>query len=113
MHTIAVTILRYVDNSQPGWVECVFRDAWGRQHVFREKVPVVSTESLDAASAYPQPGIIACEIKKRWQDEKARDLVTISTERPWGCESIDGATGFDVVTEQLCNEQSDCDERPR
>src|SRR6267142_1238103 len=104
MHTLAITIRRYVDGSQPGWVECDFRDAWGREHLFREKIPIVSTESLDDPSPYPRPGIIACEIVTRWRDERGRDLLKISTERPWGCESTEGTTCFDVLPEQLGTE---------
>jgi hypothetical protein len=104
MHNLLVTIRRYIDDSQPGWVECNFRDAWGHEHRFREKVPVVSVESLDASSTYPRPGIIACEITVRWKDESGRDLFKISTEKPWGCESIDGATSFDVLPDQLTTE---------
>src|SRR5882724_11066472 len=104
MNTITVSILRYVDDAQPGWVECSFRDAWGREHLFREKVPVVSTADLDAASTYPQLGVIACEIIERWRDEKQRDLIKVSTDKPWGCESRDGTTCFDVLPRQLNTE---------
>jgi hypothetical protein len=59
---ISVQIVRYVDDSQPGWVECQFTDMHGRQWSFIEKVPVVSETWLGSSSAYPQPGAIACEV---------------------------------------------------
>ena len=55
-------IRRYVDDDQPGWVECAFTDAHGREWLFIEKVPVVTVEFLNTASGYPRAGVIACEV---------------------------------------------------
>jgi hypothetical protein len=104
MHILAVTILRYVDADYPGWVDAAFRDARGREHVFREKAPVLSTDDLDASSSYPQPGVIACEIISRRHDADGTEIVTVTTERPWGCESVAGEYHFDVLPEQLREE---------
>ena len=104
MHKLAITILGRVDDSQPGWVECVLTDASGHTHIFREKAPVVSSEALGAATAYPHAGCIACEILSRRPDERGRELVTVSTEKPWGCESTDGTTVFEVFHAQLTTE---------
>ena len=82
MHKVAVEIVRFSDPAQPGWVECVLRDAAGRVWTFVEKVPVVSQAMLDERSAYPQPGVIACEIVRERKDERGRVLCTIDTERP-------------------------------
>jgi hypothetical protein len=104
MNTLAVTIVRWVDDWQPGWVECFLTDACERKHVFREKAPVVSGESLDAATAYPRPGSIACEILSRRVDDRGRRVVTVTTAKPWGCESTEGTTTFEVLQKQLCTE---------
>ena len=65
MNAVGIELRRYVDDSQPGFVECWLTDANGREWSFVEKVPVVSTEDLDVGSNYPRPGIIACEVIER------------------------------------------------
>ena len=104
MYKVAVQIVRFTDASQPGWVECVLRDATGRVWTFVEKVPVVTQADLDEHSVYPQPGVIACEIIERRKDERGRMLCTIDTERPWGVPATTGETRFDVCAEQITTE---------
>lgn len=98
---IKITISRYIDDHQPGFVECLLRDAQGQEHRFHEKVPIVTCDDLTAESSYPRPGEIACEVIQKKQDEHGRTIVTICTERPWGCESILGITQFEILPEQL------------
>lgn len=98
---VKVEITRYVDDEpQPGIVECRFFDAWGSQHLFIEKVPVVTLKSLDDSSSYPQPAIIACQILDR-REIDGREILKIDTETPWHIESISGASFFDVSPDQL------------
>lgn len=52
MNAIEIEIRRFVDDSYPGFVECWLTDANGREWSFIEKVPVVTTEDLDAESDY-------------------------------------------------------------
>lgn len=101
MKAIKIKITRFIDDYQPGIVECKFNDAWNKEHIFQEKVPVVTEIDLDANSKYPQDAIIACEVLKSWKDEDGRIIFTVSTEKPWAVETIDGLTEFDVVAEQL------------
>ncbi len=101
MIAVRVTITRFVDDSQPGWVECKLVDAWGREWSFIEKEPVVSLVALDASSNYPQPGVIGCLIVERKQDADGREVVTINTEKPWAIESTTGEHQFDVMPGQL------------
>jgi metallophosphoesterase superfamily enzyme len=69
---------------------------------FVEKTAVVSAAHLDANTSYPQQGIIACEIVRRSRDDAAeREIVRISSERPWFVESVDGSTEFDVLRDAL------------
>ena len=96
MPDLMVRIVRFVDNSQPGWVECEFADAEGRRHLIIEKVPVVTAEDLDADSEYPKQGTVRCEILKRYHNEKGQELVCITTYRPFCIESIEGASEFTV-----------------
>ncbi len=98
---VRVQISRFVNASNPGWVECRMTDAWGTEWLFEEKLPVVSTDELDEHSEYPQPGLVACEIVKLWRDENDREIATIDSAKPWGVESADGNTHFDVLASQL------------
>lgn len=101
MLAIKVTIERFTQEWQPGWVECSLVDAAGKSHVFEEKAPVVSVENLDAASVYPRPGIIGCEVIGARVGPDGRELVTVDTEQPWGIESKAGETRFEILREQL------------
>jgi hypothetical protein len=101
MHTVSIQILRFTDTAQPGWVECLLRDASDREWLFEEKVPMVSDTHLNADSIYPQRGVIACEIVHRRTDERGRMICTIDTERPWGLAAKTGQTQFDVFSDQI------------
>jgi len=99
---VSVRISRYVDAAQPGWVECRLVDALGYEHVFVEKVPVVTKAHLDAASSFPEAGHIACIVVDTNERDDGRQLVRIDTQKPWGIESTAGRSQFDVLSEQLC-----------
>jgi len=98
---IKVTIERFTQEWQPGWVECRFDDAVGNSHVFEEKVPVVTEEDLDSQSEYPRPGIIGCELLATRVAPDGREVVVVDTERPWGIESKNGETRFEVFRDQI------------
>jgi hypothetical protein len=102
---VRVEICRYVDHSQPGWVECRLIDAEGVEHVFTEKVPVVTDTHLDDASSYPQPGLIACHIVGRRTRNDGSEVVSIDTQTPWGVQSKEGVSRFDVPWKQLVGDQ--------
>lgn len=104
MARVRVAITKFVDSGQPGWVECVLRDAHGVAWTFVEKVPVVTTENLSASSAYPRTGAIACEVVGGLPSAAASALVQIETARPWGIEASDGTTQFTIQVEQLLDE---------
>ena len=101
MKAVRVVIRQYVDDAFPGWVECALVEASGREVRFVEKVPVVTASNLVSDSSYPESGVIACEVLKGGQDSAGRDLATISTGQPWGVESVDGQTTFEVFYDQL------------
>ena len=96
MHELAVQIVRFVDDGYPGWVEFDLVDAEGRHHLFIEKVPVITLRNLDADSEYPIPETVLCDVLKRYQDDKGRELVQVSTAKPWSLESTEGLTEFTV-----------------
>jgi hypothetical protein len=100
MHQLTVQIVRYVDDSFPGWIECQFVDAEGHRHSIIDKVPIVTSGLLESTSIYPQPGSVACNELKRWRDTDGRELVLISTE-PFGVESTEGLSAFSVLASLL------------
>lgn len=110
---IKASIVRYVsDEPQPGIVECEFFDAHGRRWSFIEKTAIVGVDYLDGQTSYPQPGIIACEIVSLHRDSGGRETVLVDTERPWGVESVNGTTRFEVSRSSLVEwEWSSTDER--
>jgi hypothetical protein len=100
MTGVRVDITRFVDDGQPGWVECKLVDTQGHAHYFIEKVPVVSLEDLEASSSYPRVGLIACEvIERKFVD--GREIAIINTERPWAIESVEGHADFGVFSDLL------------
>ena len=107
MSLVRVTIVAFINEAFPGWVECELVDARGRTWKFHEKVPVVSTEDLWIASEYPQQCLIRCTVLERKPDADGREIVTIDTTRPWGIESTEAATVFDVFAEQLEGESAE------
>jgi hypothetical protein len=101
MHAVAVVITRFVDEHQPGFVECTLVDAHGVTHVFVEKVPIVTSKDLRSDSPYPQEGSIACTVLRRFVGSKNEALVEVDTELPWHVESTNGQTVFVVVEHQV------------
>ncbi|MDD3481748.1 hypothetical protein [Azovibrio restrictus] len=70
MAIVSVQIVRFVDDYQPGIVECQLVDAEGG-HFFIDKVPIVAAEDLCLDSSYPADGAIACEIERSGLTTKA------------------------------------------
>ena len=101
MPQFEVKIIRIVDETFPGFVECTFLDAHGHDHTILEKVPVVSSEDITAHSAFPVRGHVACEVLSQRKDEAGRILLQVDTSRPYGIESASGETKFELVEEQV------------
>ena len=106
MFGIKVKITKFTDDWQPGWIECEFTDAFGKLHIFNEKVPIVTVEYLDENSIYPQDGIIGCEIIERKIIDN-REMIKVSSELPWHIESKTGETVFEVLAEHLIEFEHD------
>lgn len=88
-----------MDGSFPIWVECSFHDAWGNIHCFIEKLPCVSDVIVDVE--LPQNGVLECMIIKEWIDSKNRKIISVSTKEPFGIESTQGASEFDLLPCQM------------
>jgi hypothetical protein len=102
MTIIRIPIVRWVRDDNPGWVECLLTDASGRTWRLVDKLAIFSKAiDLDENSVYPQPGILACEAVAAKVDAQNRNIVVINIEKPWGVESVEGATLFDVFQAQI------------
>lgn len=101
MTSLRVSIVRFVDSDQPGWVECELVDAHGLRHKFQEKVPIVSTDELHAGSQYPCEGLIACRVVSPSGNSKRDSTLIVDTCEPDGVESIDGVSRFMIQPSQL------------
>jgi hypothetical protein len=101
MYNLTVQIIRYVDNLQPGVVACELLDAAGCCHTFIDKLPIFTTESLDATSAYPGPGIVRCEVVARWKDAHGHEFVRVSTATPDSVKSTEGVSAFTVLAKLI------------
>jgi hypothetical protein len=101
MTAVPITIVRFADADQPGWVECELSDVFGRRHGFIEKIPVVTKEEIGSDSAYPRQGLLACEVLTAWRDQDGRLLSRIDTSHPWGIASNNGLSEFVVPSEVL------------
>jgi hypothetical protein len=101
MFAIKIKITKFISDHQQGFVECIFNDAWYKVHIVHDKVPIVTEKYLDANSEYPQDEVIPCEILKESADRDGRTIFTVDTAKPWGVDTIEGLTEFDMLKEQL------------
>jgi hypothetical protein len=101
MPAVAVRITRFVDDHQPGFVECQLVDAAGVLHIFVEKAPIVTIQQLRSISCYPCPGVIDCRVLAQWEDANGVGLSRIDTSKPWGVESNAGVSEFVVASSQI------------
>jgi len=74
---VAVKIVRFVMEHQPGIVEGEFMDADGSAHKVVDKCVMMTTEDLWSDSVYPQDGIFPCEVLSTWTDDRGRALAKI------------------------------------
>jgi hypothetical protein len=92
MPSLRVQIVRFVDEYQPGIVECQFRDALGEVHRMIDKLPIFTDANLWSDSDYPQPGLAECMVLERMLDS-GRNLARIRS-----LETTEGKSEF-VVSE--------------
>jgi hypothetical protein len=103
MDDLQVEIVRFVEECQPNIVEARFSDSEGRCHTFVDKSAIFTTDwSLDAASKYPQAGVIRRQVLARWQVPAGREVVRVKTE----IESAEGVSEFVVLANQLSSSDS-------
>ena len=100
MPSLRLSIIRFVDEHQPGFVECEFTDSNGTVHSLVDKVPIFSQEHLWNNSVYPQPGFARCEVLSRSRDSRGQ-LARVTIARPDGLETSRGLSEFVVLESQL------------
>jgi hypothetical protein len=99
---LAIEIVRFVDDCQPGIVACEFVDADDRRHTFIDKIPIFGVDAfLDAKSTYPQQGVVRCTVLSHWSDNRGRELLSIRTAYPDGVESTEELAEFVVLSAQV------------
>ena len=103
MTRVRCQAVRWVsDEPQPGWVEVQLIDADGAVWSLFDKPPVFDADDrLTPDAAYPLEVELDCEIVCRQADASGRDLITISTQRPWSVETETGRDQFRVALSQL------------
>jgi hypothetical protein len=99
MPELRLQIVRFVDEHQPGFVDCEFTDADGQPHTIIDKVPVVSLEYLDARSTYPRPGAVRCQVLEQWRRADGVKVSRISLSD--GIETVDGRSEFVVAASEV------------
>lgn len=90
MFYVKAVATRLIDGSSyPEIVLCEFTDFKGKKHEFAEKWPVISNEEF--GNTFPKHCSIGCVIV-----EEKEKVYTVNTDQPWGIESIEGKTIFEV-----------------
>jgi hypothetical protein len=101
---LSVQIVRWVDDHFPGFVACEFVDAWKHVHKLIDKVPMVTTDDLDATSVYPQEGSIRCTVLERWRELRSPqlgELVRVYIGYPDNMETTEGSREFVVQSSHV------------
>jgi len=98
---IKVRIARWVEDYQPGIVECELIDRLGKRSSFTIKLPVVTTEQLSSASEFPREGYLPCVAIASSSDDAGRDVIVVDTSLPLQEEADGGNTRFEVFADQV------------
>jgi hypothetical protein len=98
---VAVSIIRFVSEGSPNFIEFMLHDAFSEKWLFHDKVPIVSDLYLDEQSAYPVPAGLRCTIVRRYIDGAGRPLAVIDTDQIDHVEELAGEKVFTVRADQL------------
>jgi hypothetical protein len=101
MDKLAISIVRFIDESFPGFVACQFTDFDGHVHTLIDKIPIFTSEDLWWDSEYPRPAEVQCSTLEQWTTPAGQALVRITTVRPDSIESTEGRSEFVVEQSQL------------
>jgi hypothetical protein len=101
---LRIDIVRFVDERFPGFVECLFTDADGKDHVLIDKALMFTEKDLWIDSQYPEPGHLRCQILSRSKNVAGEELVRITIARPDGLETVESLTEFEVLAEYVSDD---------
>ena len=79
MKQVRITITKFVDDHQPGWVEAELIDAWKDKWTFVEKIPSFTDEDIDQDSDYPMEGVVDCIVVGSYIDRDDRLVAVVRT----------------------------------
>jgi hypothetical protein len=80
MPAVRATVLRWIsDEPQPGWIEVEFSDGDGRRWLVHDKPPIFVEPPgrFSAATSYPVPTLIPCQVLGRELSRDGEELVTV------------------------------------
>ena len=101
MFFIKATATQLIDDSAyPEIVRCVFTDAYGRTHTVMEKWPVVSAEKYE--NVFPKDCLLGCTVV-----ERRGEVCVVDTDQPWGIESEEGETVFEIHEDLLIEDEEE------
>lgn len=98
---LRVSIVRFVDERFPGFVECEFSDVDGVRYEIEDKAPIFTAETLWSDSIYPAEGSAGCEVLEHMTDGDGREIARITIAKPDGLATSDGVSEFTVFLNQL------------
>ncbi|WP_367132381.1 hypothetical protein [Saccharothrix sp. HUAS TT1] len=103
MTSVAGRAVRWVsDEPFPGCVEVQLTDVHGVVWSLFDKPPIFDgADPLTPDAAYPVDVQVSCEVIGREGLPDGAEVLTISTRRPWGIETPDGRTEFQVNANQV------------
>jgi hypothetical protein len=101
MPKIAIQLLRFVDDHQPGFVEFELCDAYGHQHLFVEKIPVVTLLNVNSTSSFPISEKLDCTIALKRTSIDSTIQFEVDTTAPWGVVSNTNQSKFWVKSTAL------------
>jgi hypothetical protein len=101
---LRIDIVRFVDERFPGFVECLFTDADGKDHALVDKALMFTEKDLWIDSQYPESGHLRCQILSRSKNVAGEELVRITIARPDGLETVNGLTEFEVLAEHVSSD---------
>lgn len=99
---VRVTIIRIIQETQyEKWAECRLKDAYGREHIFFDKLPIFTEHDVDV-SDIPTEGVIRCSVENVQDDKKQQNgIVRICTLESDDLESKESLREFYVYKTQI------------
>lgn len=89
------------DEPQPGLVEVSLVDAYGKRWIFVDKTASFTADVVTQNSSFPRDTRIGCEELGSEVEPDGREIVTITTARPWSIETVDEVSEFAIERSRM------------